>query len=72
MTLKTKECFFLHFWIRLTSSKNISKILVTNVKFFSQILYTGHFTTQLGRNFCCKLSSVQNLRKKFDSFDQNF
>ena len=35
MTLKTKKYFFLHFWIQLTSSKNISKILVKNFKLFS-------------------------------------
>ena len=56
MTLKTKKYFFLHFWIRLTSSKNISKIL-----------YTGHFTTEFLPQ-SCKLSSVQNFWPKFSKY----
>ena len=32
MTFKTKKNVFLHFWIQLTSLKNIAKILI---KFFS-------------------------------------
>jgi hypothetical protein len=62
MTLKTKTCFFLHFWIQLTSSKNISENFGQKISnLFSEILYTVHFTTEISTQ-SCKVYSVQNLK----------